>query len=775
MPEYDNDQVNSMGADGYADDQFPTRVVGQYAGSGGAALARLVYVEQAAGDGTDADPSNDLMKYWRQLRSHKWTLVVMALLGVAAGLGGHLRQTPVYVARTALELNAPNEGSLVGGPRLEETGSPDALLQTQIRIMESSIVRERVDEKLRQRGIPPFEATEKLAGLRKWLRSRTSDSTSDRDLPPVEVSIRPIERSHIIEIVCESPNPNMAAIYPNALAEEYIDYHIEARGLAADRASKFLTGQLSDLRARLQESENRLQAYKQQSGLLYGSDKANVDEEKLRQLQVEFTRAEAERVSKQSAYEIASSNAAETVPEILDNGRLGGYQSELARLRREQADLMSMYTQDHPRVVRIQAQISELEQTLRRERESIISRIRNEYQGAMRREQLLAAAYKKQSDHVQDLSRKEVSFDLLRRELDSNRRIYDDLLQKSTGTAMLAAVKVSSAYVIDKARVPEIPSKPSLKIDLAMGLSGGILFGVLLVLAADQVNRKLKGPGETPLHLKVPELGVIPDSNSAYDRRKVFENSPPAGLPAGHENGNGWQHTGTQPADSMIMPNQPSRIAESFRNTVASILVSESKIGRRPRVMVVTSAARGEGKSTTVSNLGIAMAEIGQRVLLIDADLRKPDLHTVFGTSNTWGLSDLPRDNARLKTMPLEALVRPTEVKGLYLLPSGPGTISVASLLHSGRIKELIERFRREFDTILIDTPPLMYLSDARVLGRLADGAILVVRAGMTTKDMALAAKNRLVQDGISVIGTVLNRWHAKESAKDVYYGYAEQ
>lgn len=189
--------------------------------------------------------------------------------------------------------------------------------------------------------------------------------------------------------------------------------------------------------------------------------------------------------------------------------------------------------------------------------------------------------------------------------------------------------------------------------------------------------------------------------------------------------------------------------------------------------MVVTSAARGEGKSTTVSNLGIAMAEIGQRVLLIDADLRKPDLHTVFGTSNTWGLSDLPRDNARLKTMPLEALVRSTEVKGSYLLPSGPGTISVASLLHSGRMKELIERFRREFDTILIDTPPLMYLSDARVLGRLADGVILVVRAGMTTKDMALAAKNRLVQDGISVIGTVLNRWHAKESAKDAYYGYA--
>ena len=770
MEGFDNDQIGG----GRAVEVYQG---GAGSGSGRQAVARLVFVDQGSGEGPEGDSSADLMKYWRQLLAHKWKVLALALLGLVAGLLVHLRQAPIYVARTSLEMNAPNERALMGGPQLEETGSPDLLLQTQIRIMQSSVVRERVNEKLKLQGIPAFVATEQLSWLRGFLRIRAAGAQMEGELPHAEISIRPVERSHIIEIICESPNPNMAAIYPNALAEEYIDYHIESRGMAADRASKFLVKQLGEMRARLQESENRLQAYKQKTGLLYGGDRASVEEEKLRQLQVELSRAEADRVSKQSAYEIASSNAADTIPEILDNGRLSGYQAEQARLRREQVELLSTFTKDHPKVVRLQAQMAEIETTLKRERETIIARIRNEFQSAERREQLLTAAYKKQSEAVSELSQKEVSYDILKRELDSNRRLYDDVLQRSTGTAMMAAVKVSSAYVIDRARVPESPSKPSLKMDLAMGLSGGMLLGVLLVLGADQVNRKLKGPGETPMHLKVPELGVIPDGEMVQNRSKVFEpGAPNEALPPGQEGGaNGDSRPVQQPVELVGWQGQPSRMAESFRSTVASLLVAESKTGRRPRVIVVTSASRAEGKSSTVSNLGVALAEIGQRVLLIDADLRKPDLHTIFGTPNTWGLSDLPRDNVRIKTMPIEALVRPTDVKGLFLLPSGPELVSIASLLHSGRIRELIDRFRRDFDTILIDTPPLQYLSDARVLGRLADGAILVVRAGMTTRDSALAAKKRLVEDGINIIGTVLNRWHVKNKAQDAYYGYPER
>jgi receptor protein-tyrosine kinase len=185
---------------------------------------------------------------------------------------------------------------------------------------------------------------------------------------------------------------------------------------------------------------------------------------------------------------------------------------------------------------------------------------------------------------------------------------------------------------------------------------------------------------------------------------------------------------------------------------------------------MVTSAGKGEGKSSIVSNLGIALAEINQRVLLLDADMRKPHLHDIFNISNSWGLSDLLREKSPLDNYPVEALARKTDIDGLYLLPSGPGTVSIANLLYSRRLFELLQRLRKEFDVVVIDTPPMLYITDARVLGRLADGAILVIRASKTTRDAARAAKQRLVDDGIPVLGTILNEWDLRAKPRYGYY-----
>jgi receptor protein-tyrosine kinase len=212
-------------------------------------------------------------------------------------------------------------------------------------------------------------------------------------------------------------------------------------------------------------------------------------------------------------------------------------------------------------------------------------------------------------------------------------------------------------------------------------------------------------------------------------------------------------------------------IAESFRGTLASILFTKAP-ALAPRVILVTSVNRGEGKSTTVAHLGISLAEIKQRVLLIDADMRKPQLHKTFGAANTWGLSDLLREQNSLRDVPLEALVKHTEVHGLYLLPSGPGTASISSLLYSQRATDLLERFREEFDMVIIDTPPMQYVSDARVLGRLADGVILVIRASQTLRDEALNISRRLREDGIPVLGTILNAWDVKNKSRYGAYRY---
>jgi receptor protein-tyrosine kinase len=189
-----------------------------------------------------------------------------------------------------------------------------------------------------------------------------------------------------------------------------------------------------------------------------------------------------------------------------------------------------------------------------------------------------------------------------------------------------------------------------------------------------------------------------------------------------------------------------------------------------PGVIMITSAGKGEGKSSIVSNLGIALAEINLKVLLIDADMRKPHLHDIFNVSNSWGLSDLLREKSSLENCPVEALSRKTDIEGLSLLPSGPGTLSIANLLYSRRLADLLKRLRAEFDIVVIDTPPMLYISDARVLGRLADGAILVLRASKTTRDAARAAKQRLVDDGIPVLGTILNEWDFRAKSRYGYY-----
>ena len=209
-------------------------------------------------------------------------------------------------------------------------------------------------------------------------------------------------------------------------------------------------------------------------------------------------------------------------------------------------------------------------------------------------------------------------------------------------------------------------------------------------------------------------------------------------------------------------------IAESFRSAVTSILYSIEN-GASPRVILVSSAIRGEGKTTIVSNLGIALAEINQKVLLIDGDMRKPRLNEVFNLPNDWGLSDLLRESSSLRDCPIETLVKQTEMPEVSVLTSGPSSENISNLLYSHRMLELLQRLRSEFDVILIDTPPMLDIADARILGRLADAAILVFRAGQTSRDTALAAKQRLTADGIPVLGTILNAWDSKATGN---YGY---
>jgi capsular exopolysaccharide synthesis family protein len=724
----------------------------------------IAYLEPLQTFSQAEEDSGGLHTVWQMVRGRRLLIALVAIAGAAAGLAIGLVETPVYEAKTTLIFQSTRPGdSMAGVPEPDSGGlTPESYLQTQVRELKSRTLARRVADKLSKESATSYQALGPVARFRKLvgLPAAAAAGNPAPHLPPVETQVRLLDASRLIEIDADSPDPNFAATYADTLAQEYIDYSMESLWQSAQKTSDWLTRQLQDMRNKLEQSENQLQAYTRDSGLIFTDKDQSVDDDRLKQIQSELSTAQADRITKQSAYEIASTAPPEALPQVLDNGRLSDYQSKLADLRRQYAEQATIYTPAYYKVRELQAQITDLEATLRRERSNIVSRIQNDYQAALKRERMLQAAYTAQMSRVTDQSRKSIYYGMLKREVETNRQVYDQLLERAKQVSVAGALQPNNVRILDTAEVPRKPVKPDPLRNGIMGLASGFVIAVGFVLAGEYINRSVRAPGESPFHLRVPELGVIPAKAAVADQVLL-----PNVLPKG-----GGDPAAKPKLELVTWQDRPSMLAEAYRNALTSILAANGK--GRPRVILITSAGHGEGKSSTVSNLGIALAEINQRVLLIDADLRKPRLHDIFNLPNTWGLSDLLREKSSLRDCPIEALARKSEVDGLYVLPSGPGTVSITNLLYSSRMAELVERVRSDFDITIIDTPPMSYLSDARVLGQLADAAILVIRAARTTRDEARTAKQRLVDDGIRVLGTILNAWEPKGKSNAYGYGY---
>lgn len=534
-----------------------------------------------------------------------------------------------------------------------------------------------------------------------------------------------------------------------------------------ERTSDFLSRQLDDMRVRLEHSEDHLQGYAREAGLLFTSDeKTNVSEEKLSQVQEALSAAQTDRISKQSRWEMATSSPAEALPDILNDTTLRDYQVKLTDLQRQMAELRETYTPENPKVKRVQAQIAPVQAALERERSDILKRIRNEYDESLRREKLLTADYASQRGIVTGEGEKSIQYNILKREVDSNRQLYDAMLQQLKQASLASALRASNIRVVDPAKVPKRPYKPDVLLSSGLGLLSGLFLGAAFVVMRERADRSIQDPGETALYLNLPELGIIPsEAKGPRVRLKIVANK---------ELAEGQPEEASVPAarqrvELATWQRKPSVVAESFRATLVSILFSGEN-GNRPRVMVVTSSGMAEGKSTVVSNLGIAVAEVNHKVLLIDADLRKPRLHDIFGLKNDRGLSDLLRSKDAIDVLP-EGIIQETSVPDLYVLTSGATTSAATSLLYSNRMPELLKRLRGEFETIFLDTPPMLQIPDARVLGRMVDRVILVVRSGKTTRDAAQAMYQRFAEDGTKMLGTILNDWNPKHSPNG-YYGY---
>jgi len=721
--------------------------------------------------------STDLLEYARIIGRRKGYVILAGILGAAVAVLITLPQARVYRAEAAIEIQAPNEDFLfsrdVNPITASNSSYPEIDMLTQVRLLEAGPLMERVIHKLDATpDVQPSPPTSRWAAWRQVLRLPEQKPLTKLDLIAAAASgvhVKASPTSRIVEITCDSTDPKLASAFANTMASEFIDQSLEARWASAQHTGEWLGRQLDELKVKLERSEDQLQRYAKAMNLVFTGDKenANIAEDKLRQLQTELAKVEAERIAKQSRYELASRSPIETVSATLDDETLRTNRDKLTELRRQLAELSSSYTAAHYKVKRAQAQIAELEAEQDRQRDRILARVLAEYEEAARREKLLRLDYDAQAAIVSDQAQKAIHYNVLKREVDTNRQLYESLSQKVKEAGVASAMRASNVRVVDPAQTPQIPVRPQPRRNGVFGMLLGLMAGCVLVLVREKADRSISVPGETVSYLGVRELGTIPNE-SVLDGgtgfmgrlRRQGGDSKDASLETIRE---GSQMNALE---RVTFERSNSILAESFRATLTSLVATYPQSGLG-HVFVISSPTASDGKTTIAANLAMAFAEIKRRVLIVDADTRRPRLHRIFSVSREPGLLDILRN--KHSTPDLEGMIVPTDIPGLFLLPSGKRELVTANPLYSPWLKDLIEKSRRMFDAVIVDTPPILHLSDARVIGTHSDGVVLVIRSRSTTRDAAIAAKRSLVDDGIRLIGTVLNDWNPRLTG---YYGY---
>jgi len=702
-----------------------------------------------------------VLQYWRIIRRHKKTIYFAALGGLILGFLAGIPVKPTYRARTSLEVLSFNDDFMntketnpvsANGNSVETSAEENQAKLLQSRALLDSVCRKLGYNKVAADNQPDIAPT----GWRHWLHlpapmplsRRESLVASAADSLKVQVT----NHTHILEASVESTDRHVAANFANTLAQQFIQQSMEARWSTTERTSQWLHHEIEGARSRLRAAENALQAYARDSGLIFSDDNSNVETEKMRDMQQVLLAATADRISKQSRFELVKSSPPEALPDLLtEDSGLREIISKMNDLRRQIAVFTAaVYTPKYSKVKEAQAELSVLQAAFDRERSDTLKRIGGDFQEALRKENLLADAYNSQVREVTGQSEKTIQYNILKRDVESNRQLYDNMLQQMKQATIAAAVHVSNVRVVDKAEIPNKPISPDFRINSALGLLAGLFVSVFTVIIRDQTDRSFRRPEDIKLFTDMPVLGTIPSAMAVMKMQNRFR--------------------AVLSHSQAVVPLQQrsSLTADAFRSTLASILF----LGKTndAKVLVFTSANAADGKTTSTTNIAIAAAEIGKRVLVIDADLRRPRIHEVFDLPNDRGLSNvlieqLPEDR-------MQSCIQQTGIPGLDVLTSGSAIESAPHLLYSPTLGVLLRAVQSKYDLVLIDTPPMLQMPDARVVGALADAVVLIVRASQTDRPTFLAAQQRFQQDRTALLGTILNGWDPQRDLNDYHRDY---
>ena len=682
---------------------------------------------------TALDPAPDevhVLDAVKVLYRRRWVVATVFMVTVLTAIVHAFVATPIFEAQTRLLIES-DDPNVVSFQAVIEEGQPTAdYYQTQYGILRSRDLARRTLDSLNLWRLPQVGGAARDAAPEAV--EITPGQETSRQAPVVDaflanLTVAPVRNSRLVDIKFRSTDAEMAARLANGLARNYIDQALEYKFTASHEATSWLAERLAEQRTQVEKAEYALQQYRERNGAISLDARENIVVQKLADLSAAVTRAHAERTQKEALerqLRDAERDQAQldTFPAILGNAFIQRQKAELANIQQRQAQLADNLGPLHPQMLELEAAIRNSELKLRAEIDNVVRSVHTEYRAALAQEQSLISALELQKAEALSMNRLAIDYGVLVRDVESAKQIYETLMQRAKETGVAGELRTSNIRIVDAAQRPRVPATPRLRTNVMFGIFGGLILALGAAFLFEYLDSRIKSPEEVKACLGVPSLGMLPE----LGKRSMTE------------------------APLLSAGSRPE-FSEAIRALRMNVLFSMPQDGAR--TLAVTSTGPNEGKTTVATNLAIAFALSGHRVLLMDADMRRPSVHTLFDLNQEPGLSNVLVGDA----MASEA-VRKTDVAGLWMMPSGRVPPNPAELLGLQRFEDLLLSLGDQFDTIIMDTPPVMVVSDPSVIANIASGVLFVVGAEMTGRRPARTALEQLERSHARILGAILNR-----------------
>lgn len=749
----------------------------------------------------------NVREIWRKVRKRKWLILTIVFIATTIVSIESFRTKSIYQAAAKVALNRDNATVVkLGGAVLETDDSDrirtDLLLLETYPLLEEVVVRLKLDQNpafleagqrktvveavssiltnLKGKSDAPGSNVQVIASqdgagpLQETARSREE---SERLAPYVEtlkafLIVEQIPTTRAIRIMFTHTDPAVASQVANGVAEVFVNYSFNNKTEKYNKSATWLETATRKLMAQMQQAEQELANYSRANGIFSTDEKQSLVADKLTNLYGQALKAETDRIIKESLYEEVKQGRVSQLPEAFSDTRSGQLQAKLGDLQIKAAQLSARYGPENPNLAEVQQQILQLEQQVTDGTKNLEGRLKADFERAARDERLIKASLERAKDEAIQQNQASIRFSILRQNVDTAKSLYNDFLQKTNQANIQLAEQNKDLRIIEPARNGALVG-PRRARAIMIGLMLSLFAGIGLALLLEYLDNTVKNVEDVMRATQLPTLALIPAMNANAVR--TIGHKQRALNKAAHDSVDGAGEPevigalaprGLHPQGNKVATlDALSTVVEAYRMLRTSVLLSTA--GTPPKTILVTSSQPGEGKTTTAVNTAISLAQLGSSVLIIDADLRRPAVHKTFKMQNTKGLS-----NYLSSKTPIENLIINLPTPGLSVLPCGPIPPNPAELISSDRMKDLLRVLGERYDHIIIDSPPLISVTDPVILSTMVDGSILVVQAGKSSRDLIRRARHELAGVGAKIFGVVLNNVDVKKEGYDDYYYY---